>query len=215
MEGMFLCKRDQQDIQPGIAFMSTRRTKPNKGDWRKLIKLMGFLEYTKNDVTFLSADDSNCLYWFVDAAFAVHEDFKSHTGAVFSLGKGSIISMSTKQKINTRSSTEAELVALDDAQAKILWTKLFIKAQDHTIRINIVYRDNQSSMKLEQNGKESSGKRTRHFSIKYFYATDLIKRGMMKIIYCPTELMVGDYMSKPLVRTQFNNFRAWIMNQPR
>ena len=123
--------------------------------------------------------------------------------------------VSTKQKINTRSSTEAELVALDNAPAKVLWTKLFIKAQDHTIRINIVYRDNQSSMKLEQNGKESSGKRTRHFSIKYFYATDLIKRGMMKIIYCPTELMVGDYMSKPLVRTQFNNFRAWIMNQPR
>ena len=47
--------------------------------------------------------------WYVDMAFAVHPDMKSHTGAVFTLGKGAIISDSIKQKSNARSSTEAEL----------------------------------------------------------------------------------------------------------
>jgi hypothetical protein len=56
-----------------------------------------------------------------------------------------------------------------------LWSKQFIEAQGFTVNANIVYRDNTSAMKLEENGKASSGKHTRHFDIKYFYITDLIK----------------------------------------
>jgi hypothetical protein len=52
--------------------------------------------------------------WYVDASFAVHGDFKSHTGGAMTYGTGVPISISRKQKLNTRSSTEAELVAVDD-----------------------------------------------------------------------------------------------------
>ena len=78
--------------------------------------------------------------------------------------------------------------------------------------MNIVYRDNLSSMKLEENGKMSSGKRTRHFNIKFFYITDLIQRKELSIEYCPTDSMVGDYMTKPLVGSKFVQFRNIIMN---
>jgi hypothetical protein len=67
-------------------------------------------------------------------------------------------------------------------------------------------------MKLEENGKFSSGKRTRHFDIKFFYFTDLIKRGEVSIEYCPTEDMLADYMTKPLVGQKFVTFRNRIMN---
>ena len=120
--------------------------------------------------------------------------------------------MSMKQKINTRSLTEAELVAVDNCIAKILWTKLFLDAQGYTIVENIIYQDNQSTMKLEENGKASSGKRTRHFNIKYFYITDQVKRGEVIIRYCPTDDMVGDYMTKPLMGEKFRKFRKMIMN---
>ena len=93
----------------------------------------------------------------------------------------------------------------------MIWAKLFIEAQGHKVK-NVMYRDNQSSMKMEENGKESSGKRTRHFDIKYFYITDLIKRGEVSIEYCPTDDMIGDYMTKPLVGAKFYKFRGWIMN---
>jgi len=65
-------------------------------------------------------------------------------------------------------------------------------------------------MKLELNGKDSSGKRTRHFNIKYFYVTDLIKNGHIKIEYCPSIDMIADYMTKPLVSQKFNRFRNLI-----
>jgi hypothetical protein len=143
---------------------------------------------------------------------AVHKDMKSHTGATMTLGSGTICSISTKQKVNTRSSTEAELVGFDDVVSKILWSKLFIKAQGFEVKANIVYRDNTSSMRLEENGKASSGKRTCHFHIKFFYITNLINRNEIQIKYCPTEDMIADYMTKPLVGVKFEHFRKLIMN---
>ena len=165
MKGMFLCKCGCQDIQPAVAFLAIRVTKPNEGDWNKLVKMMNFLKATQNDVMTMSADDTNSIKWHVDSVFAVHKDFKSHTGATMTLGAGVICSVSTKQKVNTRSSTEAEMVGVDDVVSKVLWTKLFIEAQGFNIDTNVIYRDNTSSMKLEENGKASSGKRTHNILI--------------------------------------------------
>ena len=96
--------------------------------------------------------------------------------------------------------------------SKILWSKLFLEAQGFKVSTTVIYRDNTSSMKLEENGKASSGKRTRHFNIKYFYITDLIQRNEVKIEYCPTADMVADYMTKPLVGAKFIEFCKHILN---
>jgi hypothetical protein len=184
--------------------LTTRVSEPNEDDWKKLIKIMRFLNGTKDSVTMMSIDDSNTIKWYVDAAFAVHKYLKSHTGAVMTFGNGAICSISTKQKVNSRSSTEAEFIAVDDVISKVLWTKLFLMNQGQNTSMNIIYRDNQSAMKMELNGKASSGKTTRHFYIKYYYITDLIKRKLVQIKYCPTSKMIADYMTKPIVGSKFN-----------
>jgi hypothetical protein len=71
-----------------------------------------------------------------DAAFAVHPDFRSHKGAILTTGKGAIMSISRKQGMNTRSSTEAELVAADEVTGTMLWTKLFLEAQGYPVTRN-------------------------------------------------------------------------------
>ena len=160
---------------------------------------MDFLKTTQDDGLTLRVNHNLIVVsWYLDAAFTVHSDFKSHTGSCMTLGQGAITSVSTKQKVNTRSSTEAELVSADDIISKVIWTRRFLKAQGYTVENNIIHRDNQSTMKLEQNGKASSGKRTRHFNIKYFYITDLLKSKEISIKYCPTDQMIADYMTKPL-----------------
>ena len=98
---------------------------------------------------------------------------------------------------------ESEMIAVDDTLSKILWTKRFIEAQGHAIKENIVYQDNTSAIKLEINSKTSLGKRTRHFNIKFFYFTDLVKREKIQVKYCPTKEMIADYMTKLLVGTKF------------
>jgi hypothetical protein len=213
-KGLFACKRARSDIMPAIAFLSTRVQNPTQHDWFKLRRMMDFLKTTVNDGLTLRANLNIIVNWYLDAAFAVHSDFKSHTGSCMTLGQGAITAISTKQKINTRSSTEAELVSTDDIIAKVIWTKRFIEAQGYTVDENIIHRDNQSTMKLEQNGKASSGKRTRHFNIKFFYITDLIQRQEVSIKYCPTDQMIADYMTKPLTGQKFHSFRKIIMNLP-
>jgi hypothetical protein len=212
MKAMFLCKRARPDIDQAIAFLSSRVRDANEGDWSKLLRVLGFLKGTIEDVLTLEADDTNTLTWYVDVAFAVHADMKSHTGAIFTMGKGAILSSSTKQKVNTRSSTESELVGVDDKISKVLWMKRFLEWQDFKVKTNIVYQDNTSTMKLAEKGKESSGKRTRHFEIKYFYVTDLVGRDEVKIIYCSTDDMIADYHTKPLTGWKFKFFRDLIMN---
>ena len=89
----------------------------------------------------LTATDPHVIRWWVDASFAVHPDMKSHTGATMSMGRGSIYSLSTKQKINTRSSTEAELVGVNDAMSLIIWTRNFLDDQGFSIKDNVVFQD--------------------------------------------------------------------------
>ena len=176
--------------------------------------MLDFLKVTVNDGLSLHANHNIIINWYLDAAFTVHSDFKSHTGACMTLGQGAITSISTKQKINTRSSTESELVSTDDILSKVIWSKRFVTAQGYTVNENIIYRDNQSTMKLKQHGKASSGKRTHHFHIKYFYITDLIKCQEVSIKYCPTNQMIADYMTKPLTGQKFHSFHKIIMNLP-
>ena len=102
---------------------------PNKDDWVKLVRVMKYLNQTKKDCLTLRADGSRVGKWHVDAAFAVHPDFRSHTGASFSLGRGAMAHQCNKQGMNTRSSTEAEVVAADETVGSMLWTGLFLAEQ--------------------------------------------------------------------------------------
>ena len=76
--------------------------------------MMQYIKGTKDDVMTLSADSLHVIKWYIDTSFAVHPDFKSHTGAVMTMGEGAVQSASSKQKLNTRSTCKAELVGVDD-----------------------------------------------------------------------------------------------------
>ena len=128
-----------------------------------------------------------------------------------SWGIGSPISLSQKQKLNSWSSTESEIIGVDDVMDKILWTRLFLQAQGVQIQENILYQDNQSSIRLETNGKWSSGKRTRAINIRYFFVTNNAEKGNLQIKFKPSEDMVADFLTKPLQGRKFEEFRAKLM----
>jgi hypothetical protein len=208
---LFLCKRARPDIQPTVAFLTTRVQSTNEDDYRKLIRMIQFLRATKDEYLTLSATNLHNIRWWVDVSYAVHPDMKSHTGGALSLGSGVIYGTSKKQKLNTKSSTESELVGTDDVMAQILWTLYFLEAQGYKIRDNALYQDNKSSILLETNGRGSSGKRTRHIAVRYFFIADRVKSREIRIEYCPTAMMLADYFTKPLQGALFRKFRDMIM----
>ena len=136
---------------------------------------------------------------------------RGHTGGGLSMGRGFPIVSSTKQKLNTKSSTETEVVGADDLMPAICWTRYFMQAQGYEIVDNILYQDNKSGMLLEKNGKASSSKRTKHINIRYFFITDRIDKGEVSVVWCPTGDMTADFMTKPLQGALFRKFRDQIM----
>ena len=208
---LYLSKRARPDIQLPVAYLCTRIQEANKDDEEKLGRITRYLDGTIGLPMILSMDGSGKMRWYVDAAFAVHNDMKSHTGAAMTMGKGAAYSQSSKQKLNTKSSTESELVGVDDILPQMIWSRYFLEAQQETVEDNICYQDNESSIKLEKNGKRSSSKRTRHIAIRYYFITDRVSSNEVSIEYCPTEDMIGDYHTKSLQGSQFRRFRNAIL----
>jgi hypothetical protein len=94
----------------------------------------------------------------------------------------------------------------------ILWTRLFLENQGYMVRDTKLYQDNQSAILLEKNGKRSSSKQMRHINIRYFFITDCIEKGEVKVEYCPTEDMLADIFTKPLQGSAFHKFRNAVLN---
>jgi hypothetical protein len=209
---LFLSRRARPDIQTAVSFLTKRVKEPDEDDYKKLRRTMQYLRGSLDLLLTLEADDVRVIKWWVDASYAVHPDMKSHTGGTMSMGKGSIYSASKTQRLNTKSSTEAELVGVDDVSAQILWTRYFLEGQGYKVKDNTLYQDNQSAMLLEKNGRASSSKRTRHINVRYFFVTDRIKSKEVSVEYCPTGEMIADFFTKPLQGSQFRKLRDIIMN---
>lgn len=209
---LYACKRGRPDLQTAVAFLCTRVRDPDQDDYKKLVRVIKYIRRTKFLHLTMEANSLDLNHWYIDGAFAVHDDMRSHSGSFMTFGKGMMNGSSNKQKINTTSSTEAEVVAVHDNMPSILWTRFFLKEQGYPMKPSVVHQDNQSAILLEKNGRGSSSKRTRHMNIRYFFVADCQHRGEIAVKYCPTDEMIGDFFTKPLGGAKFRRFRNIIMN---
>ena len=111
-----------------------------------MARVIQYLESTINLPLILGSDDKYSnkgpdehppLTWNIDASYAVHHDMRSHTDACLSLGTGAVLSLSCKQKLITKNSTEAELVGIDDVMTFVMWAKYFFEAHKLQIHLRI------------------------------------------------------------------------------
>ena len=166
---------------------------------------------TKDMFLTLEASDLKQFKWWVDSSFNVHWDSKGHSGRSGTLGKGAIISASQKQKVNAGSSTESELIAGSDALSDVVWSRYFLLEQGYSMEPSRLHQDNESTIKLINNGRRSS-KRTKHVNNRFFAVHGKIKEGEIKLNYCPAATMWADGLTKPLQGKMFEDFRNHLLN---
>ena len=97
-----------------------------------------------------------CVYGFIDVSFAVHNDYKSQSGVFITCGLGALYVKSTVPKLNTKSSSEAELVAASDGAGQILWTRDYLIYQGCDLGPAVLYQDNMSAITLIKRGNPAS-----------------------------------------------------------
>ena len=209
---LYMAKRARPDILTAVCYLTTRVLKPNEEDRGKLLRVVKYLNGTKDLALRLSCGaDGVMITSYIDASFAVHPDGKGQTGTMISLGQGAVYSKSAKQKLVAKSSTEAELIGMSDSMSQVIWMRNFLLAQGYSsMGPARIHQDNRSTIMLAEKGRSTST-RTRHVAIRYFFVKDRIESKEVELLDTDTEDMVADYFSKPLQGQLFIKFREVIM----
>ena len=206
---LYLAKRARPDILLAVSFLTTRVQDSREEDMIKLDRILTYILATRETFLTLGISGVIQLQSYIDASFAPHRDGKSHTGAIWSLGVGAFYASSSKQKIVTKSSWEAELVAFSDQMSEVLGVQQFLKELGFDVT-PIIHQDNKSTILSSSKGAGSSN-RTRHVNIRYFWVAQYIEDGTIKVQYTPTTSMIADILTKPLQGALFRSLRAKLL----
>jgi hypothetical protein len=117
-----------------------------------------------------------------------------------------------KVELNTQSLTETELVGADMYMPEMLWMLYFIQSRGYDVETIHLYQDNKSTQLLMKNEQFSSGKKTKHIRVKFFFIKDRIDSGYIRVVHCPTEEMWADVLTKPLQGKAFRVMQSKLMN---
>jgi hypothetical protein len=121
-----------------------------------------------------------------------------------------VYSKSTKQKMVTKSSTEAELVAASNSIPVAFFIRDIIQSLGYTTQIQL-FQDNTSTIRLITNG-ESTSMRTKHINVKYFHLKEKVDNNEIQLSHLPTELMIADIHTKPLQGNLLKKLKFALLN---
>ena len=210
---LYLAKRVRPECLVAVAFLTTRVHDVDADDMAKLKRLLGYLRATPNRGIVLRVGDNMTVRAFIDASYGAHQSSgKSHTGCAIVLGEAGVISArSSKQKIVTKSSTEAELVGLSDSAAQAIHLKNFVTEQGYSVGPVVIYQDNLSCMALMKRGGPGS-ERSRHINIRHFWVAERVANGDVVIEHLSTNLMHANVLTKPVQGAHFERERMGLTN---
>ena len=209
---LYIASKCRLDISVAVSFLTTRVTIATEQDLKKLVKTLRYLNGTTDVGLKLGGDEQGFIsvQIFADAAYGVHSDAKSHWGVAVTLGRGVVLGHSGKQRLVTKSSAEAELVAQSDSLGYGFRILNFAKAQGYCIEQGIIHQDNQAAIRLAETGRSTSS-RTRHIKIRYFFLKQFLDSQELQVVYCPTDKMIADVLTKPLQGECFAKGRDFIL----
>ena len=195
---LYLAQRTKPECLTAVSFLATRMTKCTADDVGKLTRLVrdrGIVLRPRQLGIFVRV--------FVDAAFRVHKDFRSHTGSCIVIGDtGAVHCRSCKQTSATKSSTEAELMVVSDSANQGLYLRHFLADQGHNTGPVTIYQDNTSTMALLARGRPGA-ERSRHIGIRHFWLHDKVKDKEAVIVHLGTKEMYANVLTKPLQGREF------------
>jgi hypothetical protein len=201
---LYLAKRCRMDILTAVSYLSSRVKAPTKDDDNKLERVLSYLHHSREKQISLKRLNKVTLTFYVDASFGSHDDGRSRTGIVAIMAGAAIATWSSKQKMVTKSSTEAEIVALSDSLTHVLWMRAFINDLGYTLEPTVIYQDNKSVLSIMRSGRRSH-QRTKHLNVRYFFVIEKQSNGEVTLLYCPTDLMYADLFTKPIAGAKFKN----------
>jgi ribonuclease HI len=196
---LFLAKRVKMTCLTAVSALASKVSAPTYEDRKKLDRVFSYVATSKAQIMRFKVNGNINPVAYVDASYATQPKGRSRTGILLKIAGCAIGVWSVKQKIVTRSSTEAELVALTEALTNIIWLRRLNQYQGYQdMPPTIIWEDNASCIDLITLPRHNR-QRTKHLDIRYFYAKELVEQNIISIKYIPTENQQADLLTKGMV----------------
>ena len=204
----YISTATRPDIAAAVSVLSQYMSKPSKDHWMGVKRVLRYLKGTlKYGLKFTAQEEKPELFGYSDADWAGDVDTRrSASGYVFQIGSGTVSWSSRKQQTVAKSSTEAEYVALSSATQEAVWLRCLMKDLGRQMDApTTIYEDNQGAIELAKNAKFHN--RTKHIDICHHFVRERVLSNEIRVIYCPSEDMTADIMTKGLPKCTFEKLR--------
>jgi len=209
---LYLAIMSRPDILYAVATLTSCTKTPTTEDLQAVNRVLSYIAGTRTLGLNLFSDEGVKLYATVDASYACHEDFKSHSGCTLHIGcnSGSIVTISKKQKVTADSSTIAEFIATHIVTKEIMWARRFLASIGYPQEEpTILYEDNMSTIAMIKN--KCNGKRTKHIEVRYNLIREQVEKLAIKMQHLITTNMTSDMLTKALSPAPFIHLRKQIL----
>jgi hypothetical protein len=133
------------------------------------------------------------------------EDRHAISGYTFILNGGAVSWSTKRQEIISLSTTESEYIAATYASKEALWLRsLITQLFDTTLAPTTLFSDNQSAIALTKDHQYHA--RTKHIDIRFHFIRWIVENGSLRLVYCPTDEMVADSLTKALPSPKVKHF---------
>jgi hypothetical protein len=215
MKIMYLSTRSRPDIAFAVSALASRSSDPKESDMRAMIKIVKYINKTKDDFLTFKYGGEISLSAFVDASFMCHRDMRSHTGyAIFAdtIGSAGIIYRSIKQTTVANSSTEAEIIALHDLVQHLIWIQgIYDSLSIEYKKPTNVYNDNEATIRMNSVPIVNFAGRSKYIARKYFSVYEHVENGSLILKWTGTDDMIADVLTKAIMGNKFKKFKIHLM----
>jgi hypothetical protein len=203
---LYLATCTRPDISYAVGVLSRFMGAPTKEHWTAALTVVRYISGTLGMGLQFGGAPSLSIVGFADADYAGDLDSRrSTTGFVFMLNGAAVSWRSKCQPTVATSTSEAEYMAAAAAIKEALWLKQLVPELGVNAASAVpIGVDNQGAIKL-LNG--SAAVRSKHIDVMHHFARERVARGEVALQYVPTVSMIADFLTKPLSREKFEQFR--------
>jgi hypothetical protein len=201
---MYATLGTRPDICFAVQSVSRFNSKPGLVHWEAVKRIFRYLKGTR-DLWLGYGGVTKEMVGYADADGSMGEDRKAISGYAFMINGGAVSWSAKRQEIISLSTTESEYIAATYAAKEALWLRqLILQIFGINLDATTLFSDNQSAIALTKEHQYHA--RTKHIDVRFHFIRWIVEEGKIRLIYCPTEEMVADILTKALPSTKVKHF---------
>lgn len=196
------------DISFAVSSVARFASNPGPAHWEAVKRIFRYLAGTR-DLWLSYGEAKRTLVGYTDADGSMSEDRRAISGYAFLIDGGAVSWSSKRQEIVSLSTTESEYVAATHGVKEALWLRSLLSEVFGSFKdATVLLCDNQSAIALARDHQYHA--RTKHIDVRYHFIRWVIDQGVVRLVYCPTEDMVADVLTKALPSPKVKHFAAGL-----